>query len=163
MKRIVGVYIRLPMDEIARLRDHPEVLPKYDPRVALGDGRGLDLGRAWEDLGVFIDGGVKMPDTGPSLGKQPLPSTDERAAWSYVEPEQVAAWAAQLGALRRSDFHRQYDVDNEDTQDSLPSARTGGWGDREGYLYKELRALGEHYAAAAECGEGMLVRIGERV
>jgi len=163
LKQIVGIYIRLRRDEIHRLRDHPEILPKYDPRVALLDGRGIDLGRAWEELGVFIDGGVALPDHGPTIGDQPMPSTDERAHWGYVEPERVAAIAEELTAIRRREFNQRYDADPEDTQDSLPAARTGRWGDRAAYLYAKLRKLADHYASAADAGEGILVRIGERV
>ena len=162
MKHIVGIYIRLEGAEIERLRDHPEILPKYDPRVALTDGRGLDLGRAWEELGVFLDGGVMLPDTGPTVGEIPMPSSDPRAAWSYVAPDRVAAMAAQLRQMRRDQFRIQYQIDNEDTQE-LPGARTGSWGDRGQYMYNKLRALAAHYAKAADQGEGMLVRIGERI
>lgn len=161
LKQIVGMYIRLDLEEIERLRDNPEILPKYDPRVPLDDGRGVDIGRAWEELGVFIDGGVKLPDSGPTVGDVPLPSTDTRATWSYVEPSRVAAIADQLREMRRKNVRQRYQVDLEDTQ-TLPGARTGAWGDRANYVYNKLRVLAQHYADAAEAGQGMLVRIGER-
>lgn len=163
MTHIVAIYIRMPMREVERLRDHPEVLPKYDPRVALADGRGIDIGRAWEELAVFLDGGVSVPQVGPTVGDVPLASNDERATWSYVEPARVVAYADDLQRLERSEFRQAYDADNEDTADSLPDARTGGWGDRATYMYKKLRLLAEHYAAAAAKGDAMLVRIGERI
>ncbi len=159
---IVGIYIRMPLREIERLRDKPEILPKYDPRVALADGRGLDLGRAWEELAVFLDGGVQVPDVGPTVGEIPVSAPDPRAAWSYVEPERVAIMAGMLRKMRKSQFGVHYKIDNEDTQE-LPGARTGSWGDRGQYMYKKLRSLAAHYAKAADNGEGMLVRIGERV
>jgi len=161
LKQIVGMYIRLDLDEIERLRDHPEILPKYDPRVPLSDGRGIDIGRAWEELAVFIDGGVKVPEVGPTVGEIPLASTDTRATWSYVEPARVAEMAEHLRQMRRKTVRTRYQVDLEDTQ-TLPGARTGAWGDRANYIYKKLRALAQHYAEAAEAGQGMLVRIGER-
>jgi hypothetical protein len=163
MRHVVGYYIRLKSREIDRLKSNPDILPKYDPRVALGDGRGIDLGRAWEELGVFLDGGVHIPDAGPTVGEQPMPSTDVRATWSYVEPSRVVELAEQLRVLRRDEFSRHYDIDGEDTADSLPGSRTAGFGDRAGYMYKKLRILASHYADAAEQGEGMLVRIGERI
>ena len=163
MNHIVGIYIRVQRDEIERLREHPDVLPKYDPRVALADGRGLDLGRAWEELGVFLDGGVQLPEKGPTVGESPLPSEDGRAMWAYVEPEQVVEMAETLREMRRKQFQDRYDVDPEETQDQLPGVRTGSWGDRAGYLWAKLRELTSHYALAAENGEGMLVRIGERI
>jgi len=163
LKQIIGIYIRMDREEIHRLRDDPEILPKYDPRVAITDGRGIDLGRSWEELGVFLDGGVALPDHGPTVGDQPMPSTDERAAWSYIEPERVVEMAEELTAMRRREFKSRYKVDPEDTQDSLPAARTGGWGNRGAYLYSKLRMLADHFAAAADHGQGMLVRIGERV
>jgi hypothetical protein len=162
VKPIVGIYIRMEVAELHRLRDQPDVLPKYDPRVALDDGRGLDLGRAWESLGVFLDGGITLPDIGPTVGDFPMPATDERATWSYVEPDRVAEIAAELGSMNRGEFHRRYQVDNEDTQD-IPDMRTAGWGSRQHYLFKKLRALAHHYGEAARRGEAMLVRIGERV
>jgi Domain of unknown function (DUF1877) len=161
LKQIVGMYIRMEWVEIERLRDHPEILPKYDPRVPLADGRAIDIGRAWEELGVFIDGGVKCPEVGPTVGDVPMNGEDSRAMWSYVEPERVVAMAAELKQMRRKSVRQQYHVDLEDTQ-TLPGARTGAWGDRAAYVYNKLRALTKHYQAAADAGQGMLVRIGER-
>jgi len=162
VKHIVGIYIRVAHSEVLRLRDHPEVLPKYDPRVALDDGRGLDLGRAWEELAVFLDGGVRVPEVGPMVGEHSMPSTDQRATWSYVEPAQVAAFAEQLRQMRRKQFRQHYDVDAEDTL-TMPGSITGEWGDRAQYMYNKLRLLAQHYGKAAADGEAMLVRIGERI
>jgi hypothetical protein len=162
LTQIVGIYIRVPMREIERLRSHPEVLPKYDPRVALADGRAIDLGRAWEDLGVLLDGGVRLPDHGPTVGDIPLPETDSRAMWSYVEPATVAEIAERLAAHKKN-FRTLYVVDGEDTDPHMLSARTGGYRDSNHYLMTKLATLAEHYAAAAASGEAMLVRIGERV
>jgi hypothetical protein len=162
LKHIIGIYIRLDAREVARLRENPQILPKYDPRVALQDGRGLDLGRAWEELGVFLDGGVKLPETGATLGDIPLPATDPRATWSYIEPSRVVELAAALDQLGERQFRKSYEVDGEDT-DVIPGSRTDGWGDRAQYLWKKLQALAIHYRQAAERGEAMLVRIGERV
>lgn len=161
LRQIVGIYIRMGPRELSRLREHPEILPKYDPRVALADGRGLDLGRAWEELGVFLDGGVKLPDAGATVGDVPLPSNDSRATWSYIEPERVRVLAGELSAMRRDDFCARYEVDNEDTL-TMPGT-TGAHGDRRGFMYRKLRELASHYAAAALNGEGMLVRIGDRI
>ena len=162
LNQIVGIYIRLDPSEIERLRDNPSILPLYDPRVALSDGRGLDLGRAWEELGVFLDGGVTLPDRGPTVGDVPMPNTDDRATWSYIEPERVAEMAAMLSQYHKRELREHYDVDGEDTA-RLIDARTAGWGDRAQYMYNKLRALAKHFAAAAGRGEGMLVRIGERI
>ena len=163
-KHIVGMYIRLAPGELDRLRAHPEILPKYDPRVPLEDGRAVDIGRAWEELGVFIDGGVQLPTEGPTVGDVELPHTDERAAWSYVEPERVQVLAESLAKIRRSEeFKKRYEQDPEDTADSLPGSRTAGWGDRAQYMLGKLRTLAGHYATATQNGEGMLVRIGERI
>lgn len=162
LKHIVGIYIRMSREEIERLAGNPNILPKYDPRVALSDGRGLDLGRAWEELGVFLDGGVKLPDAGPTVGDVPMPPVDARATWSYVEPARVREMAEELRQMRRAQFRTRYRVDAEDTQ-TIPGSRTGPHGDRKSYMYKKLRDLAGHYAKAAEAGEGMLVRIGERM
>lgn len=163
LRRIVGIYVRLPMAEIERLRREPAILPKYDPRVALSDGRGLDLGSAWEALGCFLDGGVQVPDQGPTVGEQPMPETDPRAAWSYVDPDRVKVVARALAEIDRAEFRRVFKTDPEETADSLPGELTGAFGDRAGTLYRKLRRLAAHYAEAAQQGEAMLVRIGERV
>jgi uncharacterized protein DUF1877 len=162
LKHIIGIYIRLDAREVARLRDNPGILPKYDPRVALADGRGLDLGRAWEELGVFLDGGVKLPEGGATLGDFPLPTTDPRATWSYIEPARVAVLADELAKLGERQFRKAYEVDGEDT-DVIPGSRTDGWGDRAQYLWKKMQALAIHYREAAQRGEAMLVRIGEKI
>lgn len=162
MTKIVGIYIRLDPDELHRLVAHPEILPKYDPRVPLADGRGLDLGRAWEPLGVFIDGGFRLPATGPTIGVEPLPPTDQRATWSFIEAEDVAEFARSLKALGPKEFALRYEIDADESQE-IPDTRTGGWGSQRQYMFKKLEALKAHYAVAAAAGQGMLVRIGERI
>lgn len=162
MKQIVGIYIRMQLAEIQRLRENPAVLPKYDPRVALRDGRGYDIGRAWEELGVFLDGGIELPENGPTVGEELLPNTDERATWSFVSPQRVVVMADGLKDLTHRDFVERYRVDQEDTQ-PIPGSRTAEFGDRAKYLFWKLRKLADHYVLAAANGEGMLVRIGERM
>ena len=163
MEAIVAIYIRMPIPEIDRLRQHPEILPKYDPRVALSDGRALDLGRAWDELGCYLDGGTKVPDRGPTVGEIPLPNTDDRALWSYVTEERVQAIAQALSEVGASDFRREYQFDPEETADALPEEYTGVWKDRSTYLFGKLKSLALHYAKAAKRGEGMLVRLGPRI
>jgi hypothetical protein len=150
--------------ELERLKEHPEILPKYDPRVALDDGRALNLGRAWEELGVFIDGGISLPEQGPILGETPFPETDARAHWSYIEAERVAHYASELSRFDQAEFEERYHIDdNAETLEPIPGTRTGAFGDRSSYLFTKLTALARHFAAAAERGEGMLIRIGERM
>ena len=163
MKPIVAVYIRIPAKELERLRKQPQILPKYDPRVALADGRGLDIGRAWDELGCYLDGGAKVPDQGPTVGEEPLPNIDERALWSFVEPARVKVIAHALAEIKATDFRREYHIDPEATADVLPEERTGVFKDRATYLFGKLKSLAFHYAKAAEQGEAMLVRIGERM
>lgn len=163
MKHIVAILIRVPWSEIQRLVDEPTILPMYDPRVALNAGRGLDLGRAWEGLGCLLDGGVQLPEQGPTVGEVPMADTDERAAWSYVVPDRVRVIADALADLCQRDFRTLYRIDPEETADVLPNEHTGMWTDRATYMMKKLRRLTRHYRAAAQHGEAMLVRIGERV
>lgn len=162
MTQIVGIYIRLDPEELKRLVEHPEILPKYDHRVPLADGRALDLGRAWEPLGVFIDGGYRLPPTGPTVGVLPLPPTDERATWSYIEAHDVQDLARSLKAFGPKEFALRYEIDADESQE-IPDSRTGGWGSQRQYMFKKLEALKAFYAVAAAAGQGMLVRIGERV
>lgn len=158
--RIVGIYIRLPPAELERLREHTESLASYDVRAALAEGRAYDIGRAWEELAVFIDGGFRIPEHGPTIGEHALPCSDVTATWSCVLPDRVVEMARDLSRFDDDSFRQKYDVDPEETQDTLTSARTGAWGDRAAYMYNKLIALAAHYRAAAERGEGMLVRIG---
>jgi hypothetical protein len=163
VKPIVALYIRIPAKELERLRARPQILPKYDPRVALADGRGLDIGRAWDELGCYLDGGAKVPEQGPTVGEEPLANTDERALWSCVLPGRVQVIAQALGEISAAEFRHEYKFDPEETADVLPEERTGVFKDRATYLYGKLKSLALHYAKAAERGEAMLVRIGERV
>jgi hypothetical protein len=161
--QIVAIYIRVPMLEIERLRARPEVLPKYDPRVALSDGRAIDLGRAWEQLGVWLDGGVRLPERGPTIGDEPMPDVDTRAAWTFVSAERVAELAEMLAQHRKS-FRKLYAVESDgETDPEMAAMRTGGYRRQDDYLMAKLGQLAAHYAAAAAAGEGMLVRIGERI
>jgi hypothetical protein len=160
-KPIVGVYIRVPGDELDRLRTNGDTLPSFDVTAALADGRGFDLGRAWEPLAVLIDGGVRLPETGPTLGEFALPDTDASAAWSGIEASRVPAVATQLRDTCRR-FGALYVVDGEDTDPYMMDTRTGGYRGNRDYLVKKLELLAKHFAEAAERGEAMLVRIGER-
>lgn len=163
MKRIVAIYIRLELNAIDRLREQPEILPMYDPRVALADGRGLDLGQGWDELGAYLEGGIKIPESGPTVGEESLPDTDSRARWSYIVPDRVAAIAKRLNRYTRREFERSYKIDSEETQDFMRDEQTGALGNRASYMFHKLRTLADHYSAAAARGQAMLVRIGERV
>jgi len=160
-KPIVGVYIRVAGDELDGLRQHGERLAEVDVARAIEDGRAFDLGRAWEPLAVLIDGGVRLPETGPTLGEIPLPDTDPRVAWSCIEAERVPVLATLLGDSCRR-FGALYFVDGEDTDPYMMDTRTGGYRGNRDYLVKKLELLARHFVVAAEAGEAMLVRIGER-
>ena len=162
MRIVVGIYTRLPMTEIERLAAKPALLRRLDARVALADGRALDLGRRWEELGCLLDGGILAPRTGPTVGEQPLASPEEDVAWSFVTPERVREIAAELGRVTRDAFMRLYEVDDEDTADAAPGERTERVIDQAAYLFRRLEQLRDHYRAASAKNEAMLVRIGER-
>jgi hypothetical protein len=159
---LVAIYFRAPVSEIERFVRRPDLLKKLDLRVALSDGRALDLGRRWDELGCLLEGGVTAPQSGPTVGDGPLASNEDRVAWAWVEPERVRAFAEQLAAIRRDDFVRLYRVDDEETADAAPGERTERIVDHATYLFRRLEQLRDHYAAAARAGEAMLVRIGER-
>lgn len=155
------MYLRVPAHELDHLLAHPESLASLELRAALDDGRALDLGRAWEPLAVLIDGGVHLPDTGPTLGDEPLPDLDPGAAWSCVPAARVAAVAEELRRHHRQ-FARLYVVDGEDTDPYMMDTRTGGYQGNRDYLVAKLARLAEHYDEAARHREAMLVRIGTR-
>ena len=159
-KRIVGVYVRLLPAELRHLQEHPDALLNYDLRGPLKDGRALDLGRAWESLAVLVDGGVRLPERGPTLGQLALPDCDHRAAWSCVEAAGVVTFAEVLATTCRQ-FAKLYGVDGEDTDPYLSDGRTGGYRGNQDYLIKKLEQLSIHYQTAVARGEAMLVRIGE--
>jgi hypothetical protein len=161
-KPIVGLFVRTPMQDVVILRDAPELLATFDAAVPMAEGRAFDLGRAWEPLAVLLDGGVCLPEHGPTLGEVPLPDSDPRAAWSYVDPARVVTVAAELDAHCRH-FAKLYTVDGEDTDPFMSDARTGGYRGNRDYLIKKLGLLATHYADAASLGQAMLVRIGERL
>ena len=159
---IVATLFRATSSEIERLRRDTRLALAMDPRGPLADGRAIDLGRRWEELGCLLDGGIATPEAGPVVGDEPIPCNDKQQAWSYVSPERVAAIATELARINRGAFMRLYRVEEDDTADDIPEARTGAWGDGGQYLYDRFLQLRAHYEAAAQHGEGMLVRIGER-
>jgi hypothetical protein len=158
---VVGIYTRTPLPELNRFVANPKLLRRLDPRVALADGRALDLGRRWEELGCLLDGGISPPVSGPTVGDTPLTS-DEEVVWSMVSPERVVAFAAELGRMSREAFHGLYRVDEDETADAAPGERTAQVQDHAAYLWHKFLLLRNHYAEAAQRGEAMLVRIGER-
>lgn len=160
-KPIVGTYLRVAANELARLEHEPARLLTLDVTTAFADGRALDLGRGWEPLAVLIDGGVRLPETGPTLGERALPDVDPKAAWSCIDAARLPLVAEELTVLCRG-FASLYAFDSEDTDPYMSDARTGGYRGNRDYLAKKLEGLAKHYAEAARRGEAILVRIGER-
>ncbi|MEM1028805.1 MAG: DUF1877 family protein [Myxococcota bacterium] len=158
---LVGIYLRAPADVLDGWIRHPPTVSAIELHAWIRDGRALDLGRAWEALGVFIDGGIRLPSTGPTVGVTPLLPEAPDAAWASVSPAETVAFAADLRRLGPGEFAARYAVDAEDSVE-IPDSRTGGWGSQRQYIFKKLEALKAHYAIAAAAGEGMLVRIGPR-
>lgn len=161
LARVVGIYFRAPLPELSRFVESPRLLDKLDPRVALADGRAIDLGRCWDELGCLLDGGYTAPETGPTVGDRPLWS-NQRATWSLVTPDRVVAIAGELGQMTREAFFSLYRVDEDETADAAPGERTGQVVDRAAFLWHKLQTLRDHYRVAAQRGEAMLVRIGDR-
>jgi hypothetical protein len=157
-----AVYLRLPPAELAALEKEPAGLRALPLDAALADGRALDLGRAWEELGCLLEGGIRIPETGPTVGYRPLGTTEDGAAWAGVDADRVRRVADELGVLHRDAFIRLYVVDDGETADTMPGERTGEWGDRAQYLYGKLELLRTHYVEAARLGQALLVRIAAR-
>jgi Domain of unknown function (DUF1877) len=160
---IVATLIRASRSEIESVRDEPALALSFDARQALSDGRAIDLGRRWEELGCLLDGGIATPESGPVVGDEPIACNDERELWRFVVPERAASIAADLAKVTRRTFMGLYRVEEDDTAHDLPEARTGAWGDGGEYLYERFVEMRAHYRVAAQRGEGMLVRIGARV
>lgn len=161
MRIVVGIYIRAPIEELDRFVQNPKLLRRLDPRVALADGRALDLGRRWEELGCLLDGGISSPRSGPTVGDTPLTSDDD-VVWNMVAPDRVKVLAAELRRMSREAFHGLYRVDEDETADAAPGERTAQVLDHATYLWQKFLLLRQHYAEAARRGEAVLVRIGER-
>lgn len=161
-KSIVGVYMRVSPAELRRLTREPGAVRRFDTRAAIESGTGLDLGHAWEALAVLIDGGIRLPETGPTLGELPLPDEDPGATWSYVPADRVPAIAAELRE-HHVQFARLYVVDGDDTDPYMLDLRTGGYPGYREYLLERLDRLAAHYEQASIRGEALVVRIGESV
>jgi hypothetical protein len=159
---VPAIYLRLSERDLAVLIAEPSRLATFDIAGPLADGRALDLGRGWDELGCLIEGGIKTPTTGPTVGENAIHVEDGRAAWSWVAPQRVRAIASQLGAYTRESFLDMYRVDDEETAQSSPGDQTGVWADRFERLYLKLDRLRTHYLEAGAKGEAMLVRIGKR-
>jgi hypothetical protein len=161
LRKVVGIYLRAPLRELERFVESPRLLDKLDTRVALSDGRAIDLGRCWDELGCLLDGGITAPESGPTVGDRPLWSS-QRAMWSLVAPDRVAIIAADLAQLGREAFFSLYRVEEDETADAAPGERTGQFLDRAAFLWHKLQALRDHYRDAAQRGEAMLIRLGDR-
>ena len=162
MPEVVGVYLRISKDELEDYRRRPDALASLDVEEALGDGRALDLGQRWAELGCLLDGGIAPPRVGPTVGEEPLGSSEEgEASFAFVAPERVGKIAEELSKISRTAFLDLYRVDDSETADCLPEEQSHA-GDGALRLYKRFAQLRAHYADAASRGEAMLVRIGER-
>ena len=157
-----ALYFRLSPSEAKRFLERPHLIRKLDVRVPMADGRAIDLGRGWEEIGCLLEGGISVPRSGPMIGEVEL-WQDASGAWSYLSESRVSELAPSL-VMTRADFYRIYRVeDDEDTQDRLPHEQTGKSATRADYLFKKLERLAAHYRDASDRGEAMLVRITEHV
>lgn len=154
------IYYRVSSTELARLTDAPESLNGMSLEAALKEGRALDLGRAWEELGCLLEGGIAIPESGPTVGEELLLMTDEGVAWNAIRPERVAELARGPMGLKDEAFLQLFSWDDSDTADFFPGDRTGQWGDQSQYLYEKFQLLRAFYRAAADAGEAILVRLG---
>lgn len=157
---LFALYLRVSTEELARFEEDPARLYAMPMQQALDEARALDLGRAWEDLGCLLEGGIKTPETGPTVGDHPLPTTDDGVLWSAVPAARVKEYAEGPMSLSKPQFLALCRVDEADTADFLPGERTGEFGDPTKYLFEKYRALSALYRAAAAAGEAVLVRLG---
>lgn len=153
-----ALYIRASEDELRALKADPARLGAFDVASRLADGRALDLGRGWDELGCLLDGGISPPEVGPTVGEHALRAEEGRELWTYVERSRVPAMAAAL-SLTHGEFLGLYEVGDEGTADRPFVEHTGQWTDGADRLYTKLQRLRAHYESAAAKGEGMLVRL----
>jgi hypothetical protein len=157
---LFAIYLRVSAAELARVQSDPSGILQMPLSAALDEGRALDLGRAWEELGCLLEGGIRIPETGPTVGDQPLVMTDDGVAWNQILPARVAEYAHGVMALAEPQFLALCTIDEADTADFLPGERTGQWGDPTKYLFQKYQALSSLYQRAAAAGEAILVRLG---
>lgn len=157
-----ALYLRIPASELARFRARPELVKKLDLRVPLGDGRALDLGRGWDEIGCLLEHGWSTPTRGPTIGEEAIFATDDEA-WTALDERRVVACAAELGVLTQQRFEELYAVDDLETVDlpgdaSVDRASTMSRS-KPDKLWRKVEKLAAHYAAASARGEAMLIRI----
>src|SRR5690349_6423926 len=99
-----ATYLRLDASELAALVSDHAALGRIDLDAAVADGRALPFGRGWDELGCLLEGGFKTPETGPTVGYDPLGSLDAGAAWATVSPDRVATIATELAAIDHGAF-----------------------------------------------------------
>jgi hypothetical protein len=155
-----AIYVCVAKDEVDELRADPSKLIGVALQPALDEGRAVDLGRAWEELGCLIEGGIRTPESGPTVGDEAVATTEEGVAWNAVRPERVRHYAEHTLALGREQFMALFSLDDAETADAMPGDRTREWSDSRAYLFERLQALRALYARAAAEGDAVLVRLG---
>lgn len=160
---LYAIYLRVAPDLLEQLCDRPDRLGELDLHEALLDGRAVDLGRRWEELGCLLEGGIEPPRQAPTVADVVFAAfDDDRTLWGYVSAERVQAMARELSRITPDAFLAMYRVDDADTADAAPGDRTERIADPATYLFRRFEQLRDHYLAAAERGEAVLVRLGER-
>jgi len=157
---LFAIYYRVSPAELDRLAGAPEVLTGMSLESALKDGRALDLGRAWEELGCLLEGGIAIPESGPTVGDEPLLLTEEGVAWNAIRPARVIELIESTMGMKDDAFLQLTSWDESDTADFFPGDKTGQWGDQSQYLYEKFQRLRAFYRLAADAGEAILVRLG---
>jgi hypothetical protein len=157
---LFAIYLRVSVEELERIQADPSSILTMPLSGALEEGRALDLGRAWEELGCLLEGGIRTPETGPTVGDHALVTTEDGVAWNQISAARVAEYAQGVMSLAKPQFVALCTIDEADTADFLPGERTGQWSDPTQYLFQKYRALSSLYRSAASAGEAILVRLG---
>ncbi len=156
---MIGYLKRIDRQRLAALIEGKEDLYAY---IHEEEGGELDLDKAWHGLHYLL---CKDPFGGEGplfealMGGRPLNEHEEEdIIVRYLTPEQVQEVAEALAGTEPQQLVDNFDPDDMNDAPVYPASDWNDEGELD-YLMGYYQPMRDHYRAAAEAGEGMLIYV----
>lgn len=156
---MIGYLKRIDPQRLAALIEGKEELYDY---IHGEDGAELDLDKAWHGLHYLLCGdpwGGEAPLSEALMGGKPLNEEEqEDIIVRYLTPEQVREVSDTLEATEPQTLANNFDPDDMNDAPVYPASDWNDEGELD-YLMGYYQPMRDHYRAAAEAGEAMLIYV----
>lgn len=155
---MIGTYLRVTDDELARLLDEPD----YFEELYTYEERQSDIDKAWHGLYFLLTGEADLDDIDRhSLGRTIFGGMviEEETGTAYLTSTEVKDLTTRLHYIERDALESRYDTTRMNAHELYPFER--GWGSEEKqYLLEQFEELKAIFSSASQKQEGLITWIG---